>query len=93
MNVVKKGVIMNEKNLKVTIWENLQLLTLMGSICGQITIGMSFLLGQGLFLAANIVALTRNFVLHRPVADKVKDGCLTALTLGLIIAYLLGAYN
>lgn len=82
-----------KKNLKVTVWENMQLLTLMGSICGQVTIGMSFLLGQGLFLAANIIALTRNFVLHRPVADKVKDGCLTALTLGLIIAYLLGAYN
>lgn len=82
-----------KKSLKVTVWENMQLLTLMGSICGQTTIGMSFLLGQSLFLAANIIALTRNFVLHRPVADKVKDGCLTALTLGLIIAYLLGAYN
>ena len=84
---------MTEKSLKVKVWENLQLLTLMGSICGQVTIGMSFLLGQSLFLAANIVALTRNFVLHRPVADKIKDASLTAITIGLITAYLLGAYN
>ena len=84
---------MTEKSLKVKVWENLQLLTLMGSICGQVTIGMSFLLGQSLFLAANIVALTRNFVLHRPVADKIKDASLTAITIGLIAAYLLGAYN
>ena len=82
-----------KKDVKTIVWENLQLLTLMGSIAGQVTIGASFLLGQGLFLAANIVALTRNFVLHRPIADKIKDSCLTAITIGLIVAFLLGAYN
>ena len=79
--------------LKTKIWENLQLLTLAGSITGQVTIGASFLLGQSLFLAANIIALTRNFVLKRPTADKIKDASLLALTLGIIVAYLLGAYN
>ena len=66
-------------------WENLQLLFLGMTIFGQVTIGLSFLLGQGVWLIANIGALIRDFALHRPAADKVKNAALTAITAGLII--------
>lgn len=55
------------------------------TIIGQITVGHSFFIGQGLFLAANIIYLLRDFRLKRPVADKVKNSCFTAITLGIIV--------
>lgn len=66
--------------------ENLQYLGLALTIAGQVVIGPMWLLGQALWLTANGIAVTRDFVLRRPTADKVKDIGLTALTVGLIIA-------
>ena len=82
-----------EKTTKILVWENLQLLALAGTIVGQIVVGASFLIAQGIWLAANLLSLVRDFVLHRPIADKVKNACLTALTAGLIGAYMLGWYG
>lgn len=71
---------------RTTIWENLQYAGLALTIAGQIVIGPMWLLGQLFWLIANLIAVTRDFILHRPHADKVKDIGLTALTLGLIVA-------
>lgn len=71
------------------VWENVQLLALALTIAGQIVVGPSYIIGQALWFTANLVSVVRNFMLHRPVADKVKDTALLALTAGLIVAYLL----
>lgn len=68
------------------LWENLQYAGLALTIIGQIVIGPMWLLGQILWAIANVIAVSRDFALTRPLADKVKDIGLTALTLGLIVA-------
>lgn len=73
------------KEKKVTFWENLQLMTLGLTIFGQITVGWFYLLGQTAWLIANVIALSRDFILQRALADKIKDACLTAITVGLVI--------
>lgn len=73
-----------QKTTAELVWENLQLAALALTIFGQIVVGASFLLGQGVWLVANILSLVRDFVLHRPPADKIKNGALTAITAGLI---------
>ena len=71
-----------------TFFINLQYLCLALTILGQITMGIGYIIGQSCFFAANVFTLTRDFVLHRPTPDKVKNCCLTALTLGLILIYI-----
>lgn len=68
------------------VWENLQYVSLALTIAGQVVIGPMWILGQTLWLIANVIAVARDFCLSRPMADKVKDVGLTALTLGLIVA-------
>ena len=68
------------------VLENLQYAGLALTIAGQIVIGPMWILGQSLWLIANVIAVVRDFCLSRPMADKVKDVGLTALTLGLIVA-------
>lgn len=82
-----------EKTTGRKVWENLQYLNLALTIAGQILIGGSYMLGQSVWLVANIIALARDFTLQRPTADKVRDAAMTALTAGLMIFYLLGGYN
>lgn len=82
-----------QKSTAQLIWENLQLAVLAGTITGQCIVGASFLIGQIIWLVCNIVALIRDFMLHRPPADKIKNAALTGITAGLIIAYLLGFYG
>lgn len=79
-----------KKPLKVTIWENMQLLGLTLTIIGQVTVGAWFLVGQGLWLVANLIAVTRNFILKRAMADKIKDITLTGITIGLILLNVFG---
>lgn len=74
------------------VWENLQLLVLGLTIAGQVVVGPAYLIGQTVWAVANTLALTRDFMLHRPAADKIKNSTMLALTLGLIIAKLLGAF-
>lgn len=82
----------DRKETKIVVWENLQLLGLAMTIIGQVVIGGSYLLGQTIWFAANILALFRDFVLQRPLADKIKNACLTAITFGLIALRLWGWY-
>lgn len=74
---------MNRK--KREIFENLQYVVLVLLIVGQCTVGANFYLGQCVYLLANCTAVFRNFKLHRPAADKVKDCACLAITIGLII--------
>ena len=64
--------------------ENLQYLTLALLIIGQSTVGSLFYLGQGFYLAANLISVFRCFALDRPVSDKVKDVVCLAITIGLL---------
>ncbi len=69
--------------------ENLQLLGLALTIMGQVLVRFDLaLVAQSIWLAANVIALGRDFYLYRPVADKIKNAALTALTLGLVISIL-----
>lgn len=65
--------------------ENLQYVTLVLLVLGQCTVGSIFYLGQGIYLAANLISVFRSFVLNRPTSDKVKDVTCFAISLGLII--------
>lgn len=73
--------------------ENLQLLGLALTIMGQVIIGSSYIAGQGLWLVSNLIAIFRDFYLHRPMADKVKNITLTGITLGLVVVWLLGGFR
>lgn len=59
-------------------------------IIGQCTVGSNFMVGQCVYLGANVISVARCFILKRPIADKVKDCSCTAITIGLIAIKLLG---
>ena len=81
-----------QERRKIDVVENMQYITLALTVVGQITVGSIFLLGQGCWLVANIIAVARDFILKRPTADKVKDAAMLGITVGLVIAGLLGVY-
>lgn len=70
---------MNEKLIT-----NAQYLVFVLLILGQVTIGQSYVCGQCIYLIANIISITRCFVLKRPKADKVKDMGCTIVTVGCL---------
>lgn len=74
------------------LWTQLQYLVLGLTILGQITVGAAYLAGQGAWCIANLIAVIRDFILHRPTADIVKDSAMLAITIGLIAAYCLGFF-
>ena len=94
MNEIKnvRQVPQEQKSTGRKVWENLQYLNLALTIGGQVIIGGSYLIGQGAWFIANVIAVARDVVLKRPAADIVKDTCMTALTAGLIVFYLLGGF-
>ena len=57
-------------------------------IVAQCTIRVNYLAGQFMYLGANLLSVTRCFILKRQKADKVKDVCCTAITVGLIIMFM-----
>lgn len=80
------------KSKKELIWENLQVLTLALTIAGQALVGGLYLVAQCVWLIANVIAFSRNFILQRPLADKIKDGAMCGLTSALIILRVAGIY-
>lgn len=82
----------SKSDIKIAVWENLQLLVLFGTILGQTLVGGLYLLAQSIWLACNVLALVRDFVLYRPIADKIKNAALCGLTLGLILLRIMGLY-
>ena len=70
------------------IWDNVGYIVMGLLLIGQVTVGWIFMIGQGAYLVGNILNVVRDFKLGRPKADKVKNICFTAITLGLIILYI-----
>ena len=66
------------------VWKELNYLVLIALIAAQCIVKADFLIGQFVYLFANILAFVRCFVLARPIADKVKDGSMLGITVGLV---------
>lgn len=75
------------------VWKELNYLVLIALIVGQCVVKADFLIGQFIYLFANLLSFTRCFVLERPIADKIKDGCCLGITSGLIIMVILETYG
>lgn len=71
-------------------WEVMGYLTLALCVFGQITVGYIYLVAQSAYLAANAISVIRDYKLHLPRANKVKDIVFTAITIGLIVIRLWG---
>lgn len=71
--------------MKEKVFESLCYVVLVGLIVAQCVIGKWYLIGQGLYLFCNLIMVTRDFVLKRARADKVKDISCTGITIGLIL--------
>lgn len=71
-------------------FEVINYLVLILLIVGQCVVGADFYIGQFIYLAANTISVVRCFVLHRPVADKIKDCSCLGITAGLISVKFLG---
>ena len=71
--------------MKYKVFESLCYVVLVGLIVAQCVIGKWYLIGQGLYLFCNLIMVTRDFVLKRARADKVKDISCTGITIGLIL--------
>jgi len=72
------------------LWENLGYLNLALCLFGQITIGWFFMTAQFAYLIADTIAVVRNFVLRRPLADKVRDIAFWVIAIGIIVIKLFG---
>lgn len=79
----------NTKNNATKALENLQYIILIGLVTGQMIIGKWYLLGQSIYLVADIISCFRCFALERPTADKVKEIVFIAITTALIIVAIL----
>lgn len=66
------------------VWKELNYLVLITLITAQCVVKADFLIGQFVYLFANTISFTRCFVLQRPIADKIKDGCMLGITVGLV---------
>lgn len=77
----------------VKFFEVINYLVLMLLIAGQCVVGANWIVGQFIYLAANMISVTRCWVLKRPVADKVKDCSCMGITSGLIVMELLGGIS
>lgn len=81
---------MRKKDNKVKIspekaWEGVAYVCLALTIAGQVLTTMNILIAQIVWLISNILFVTRDFALHRPVSDKVKDVAMLGLTIGIVI--------
>lgn len=75
------------------VWKELNYLVLIALITAQCVVKADFLIGQFVYLFANVLAFVRCFILRRPVADKVKDGCMLGITVGLVVMTMLEGFN
>ena len=66
------------------VWKELNYLVLITLITAQCVVKVDFLIGQFVYLFANSISFTRCFILQRPTADKIKDGCMLGITVGFV---------
>ena len=74
---------------KETIWEIIGYVLLAGLVIGQVTIGYWYLFAQFVYLVCNVTNVVRDFAQNMPTSYKVKDICFSALTLALIIIWVI----
>lgn len=74
---------------KETIWEIIGYILLAGLVIGQVTIGYWYLFAQFVYLICNVTNVVRDFAQNMPTSYKVKDICFSALTLALIIIWVI----
>lgn len=74
---------------KETIWEIIGYVLLAGLVIGQVTIGYWYLFAQFVYLICNVTNVVRDFAQNMPTSYKVKDICFSALTLALIIIWVI----
>lgn len=79
--------------MKEKIFETINYFVLILLIIGQCIVGSSFFIGQFVYLSANTLAVTRTFILKRPLPDKVKDCCMLGITVGLLLIKYLGGIH
>ena len=72
--------------MKNVIWEIVGYVGLALLIVGQVTIGFSFWIGQTAYLIADVIILIRCFAVKQNISDKVKNNCMTAICIGVMIA-------
>lgn len=72
-------------NKTANFFTNLAYLAIALTVIGQCTVGSSFYIGQTAYLIANIVNCTRDIVLKRPRADKIKNFTFLGITIGLML--------
>ncbi len=80
---------MKKKTVK-KFWELVNYVALIGLIVGQVTIGFFFYVGQITFLATDIVILIRSIAIKQNKSDIIKNACMTAIAVGVLIIKLLG---
>lgn len=74
---------------KDTVWEIIGYALLAGLVIGQVTIGYQYLFAQFVYLICNVTNVVRDFAQNRPTSYKEKDICFSALTLALIIIWVI----
>ena len=74
--------------MNTLFWEIIGYLTLALCVFGQIAVGYIYVTAQIAYLVANALSLVRSIVLHLPKANIVKDVVFTAITLSLIVIYI-----
>lgn len=62
------------------------------TIIGQVVIGIDYLLGQGCWFVANGLYITKAVKQEMGKAEIVRNVAMTALTTGLMIAKIFGAF-
>lgn len=80
---------MKKKTVK-KFWEIVNYIALVGLVVGQITIGFFFYVGQITFLVTDIVILVRSIAIKQNKSDIIKNVCMTAIAVGVLIIKLLG---
>lgn len=55
------------------------------TVIGQCVMGVNFYFGQTAYLIANIINCTRDIILGRPRADKIKNFTFLGITIGLML--------
>jgi hypothetical protein len=67
------------------IWEFVAYICLALTILGQILTASNVLFAQWVWLVSNALFVARDMALKRPIADKVKDVAMLALTIGMVV--------
>lgn len=75
------------------VWKELNYLVLITLITAQCVVKADFLIGQFVYLFANTLSFVRCFILRRPIADRIKDGCMLGITVGLVVMTMLEEFN